>query len=228
MAKILITGGNSGLGFEVAKLLAARGDELFLLGRDLARTKSASEKIAATDLCCDVRDNQAVEAAFAKLSSLDILVNCAGITQYAKLDEQAPEKIAEIIETNLLGTIYCSRAALKLFRPQKSGLILNVSSTSGLPTGGNPYEAAYVASKYGVTGFTDALRKEVVAQGLNVRVLCFNPGGMKTEFFSKAQATKDTTSFMDPAEVAKVVVFMLEVPQGICLDQVVMNRNKAI
>jgi len=71
-----------------------------------------------------------------------------------------------------------------------------------------------------VTGFTDALRKELVAQRLNVRVLCFNPGGMQTEFFTKAKATKDTTSFMDPAEVAKIAVFMLEVPEGLCMDQV--------
>jgi NADP-dependent 3-hydroxy acid dehydrogenase YdfG len=92
--------------------------------------------------------------------------------------------------------------------------------------GGHAEEAAYIASKYGVTGFTETLRKDMIAEGKAIKVLGFYPGGMNTELFAKAGLDRDTSKFMDPKEVAEIVVFIIERPASINMDHVVVNRNK--
>lgn len=229
--KILITGGNSGLGFEIAKLFVSNKHKVIVVGKDKKKLDSAQEQIKSDKLStiqCDLRNHKDIQNQLSKIESLDILINNAGIISYKKLEDEVDDNILDIINTNLLGTIFVTKALLPIFKKQNSGTILNISSTSGLATGGHPEETVYVASKYGVTGFTETLKKEMQEQNLNIRILGFYPGGMNTDLFSKAGLDKDTSKFMDPVEIAKVVVFILERPESINMDHVVVNRNKAI
>jgi short-subunit dehydrogenase len=229
MKKVLITGGNAGLGLEVTKLLLNKDYEVSILSKDKKKLESVQKELDSKKLShiqCDLRNYDEIKNAVSKIDDIDILINCAGIIAYKKLEEHNPQNIKDIIDTNLLGTILITREILPKFKKQNSGVIMNVSSTSGLMTGGHAKESAYIASKFGVTGFTEALRKEMQEEKKNIKVLGFYPGGMNTNFFTKAGLDKDTSKYMDPTEVAEIIVFMLERPNSLNMDHVVVNRNK--
>src|SRR5512139_761860 len=113
---VLITGGNSGLGFEVAKQLVAKGAKVTILGKDKAKVNKAKKEI-------------------------DVLVNNASIIAYKYADEHDPQNIRDMVDANFLGTVFVTRELFPLFRKQNSGTIINVSSTSGLPTGGHTQQS---------------------------------------------------------------------------------------
>lgn len=226
---VLVTGGNSGLGFEVAKELVRKKCKVIILGKDKQKLEEAKEKLGSSlvsNIVCDLRNYHQIEKAADRVNDVDILINCAAIIAYHPLELHDWENIKDIIDTNLLGTIYMTRAILPGMKKKNSGTIVNVSSTSGLMTGGHSQECAYMASKFGVTGFTEALKKEINEEKKNVRVVGFYPGGMQTPLFAKSGLDKDTSKFMPPAEIAKIIVFILERPDSIKMDHVEVNRNK--
>lgn len=228
---VLITGATSGLGLALAQQLAKEKCQLVLLGRDRKKLNQLKSKLGSFKvnlLVCDLKDQRQIKTAVKKLDRVDVLINCAGIIAYQALEKHDWQNIKDIISTNLLGTIFLTQAVLPKMKKQNSGTILNVSSTSGLMTGGHPYESVYIASKFGVTGFTEALKKEIREEKKNIKVIGFYPGGMKTKLYAKAGLKKDIAKFMDPDKVAKIVVFMLRQPDSLVMDNVVVNRNKNI
>lgn len=226
---VLITGASSGLGYETAKLLTKRGAKVIILGKDKKRVEKARRDLksaSVSTIICDVRYSEQVEKTVGKIKKLDVLINSAGIIAYSPLEKHDPNNIKDVIDTNLLGTIYITRSVLQIMRKSNTGVIVNISSTSGLPSGGHANESVYMASKYGVTGFTEGLKKEISEEKKNIRIIGFYPGGMKTELFAKSGLDKDISNFMDPKEIAKIIVFMLERPESIKMDHILVNRNK--
>jgi len=226
---VLITGGNSGLGFETAKELVKKQSKVIILGKDKQKVEKAKKLLNSplvSTLVCDLRDQKQIEAVVKNIKDIDVLINCAGIIAYHPLEKHDVQNIKDVIDTNLLGTVFMTRAILPIMKKKNKGTIVNIASASGLMTGGHPNESVYMASKFGVSGFTEGLKKEIDALKKNIRVLGFYPGGMQTELFSKSGMNKDISNFMPPAEVAKVVVFMLERPDSVKMDHVVVNRNK--
>jgi NADP-dependent 3-hydroxy acid dehydrogenase YdfG len=225
----LVTGGNSGLGLEVVKELIQKDCRVFLLGKDKTKVDAVIKELNSsliTPLVCDIRNFAEVENIFKHIKSIDFLINCAGIIAYHPLEKQDLGEIKNLVETNLLGTIYITREALSLMKAKNRGTVINVSSSSGLPTGGHAYEAVYMASKYGVAGFTDGLKKEIDVEKKNIRIVGFFPGGMQTQLFAKSGDPKDISDFMDPKEIAKIITFILERPESVKIDHIVINRNK--
>lgn len=228
---ILITGGNSGLGFEVARQLVAKGAQVIILGKDKTKVEQAKNKIGGdlvSTIVCDLRDHGQIKKSMAGIKKLDVLINNASIIAYKHIDEHDSQNIRDMVDANFLGTIYVTKELFPIFRKQDSGTIINVSSTSGLSTGGHTQQSVYTATKFAVSGFTDGLKRDVDELGLNLRVLGFYPGGMKTNLYPSAGVDKDISSFMNPVEVAKIIVFMLECPDSIKMDHVVVNRNKNV
>lgn len=226
---ILITGGNSGLGFEIAKEAVKKQSKVIILGKDNQNLENAKKLLNSplvSTLLCDLRDQKQIELIVKKIKKIDVLINCAGIIAYHPLEKHEAKNIKDIIDTNLLGTILVTRAVLPLMKKANSGTIVNVASTSGLMTGGHANESVYMASKFGVSGFTEGLKKEINNLKKNIRVFGLYPGGMQTKLFAKSGMDKDISDFMPPAEVAKIIIFMLERPDSIKMDHVVVNRNK--
>lgn len=226
---VLITGASSGLGFETAKLLVKKGAKVIVLGKDESRVEQARKDLNSSlvsTIVCDIRSSDQVNKTVGKIKKLDVLINSAGIIAYCPLEKHDPQNIKDIIDTNLLGTIYITKSILRLMKKNNNGTIVNISSTSGLPSGGHANESIYMASKYGVTGFTEGLKKEIGEEKKNIRIIGFYPGGMKTELFAKSGLDKDISNFMNPKEIAEIIVFMLERPESIKMDHVVVNRNK--
>ena len=117
---------------------------------------------------------------------VDVLVNNAGFAVLGSIAEMNPDEVREMIETNYLGTFHCTQAVLPRMLARRSGTIVNVSSITGLM--GYARMSTYCASKFAVTGFTEALRDEVIGSGVRVAMVC--PGTTETEFFVRAERGK--------------------------------------
>lgn len=182
-----ITGGGTGIGLATARLLAASGARLTLVGRDGARVQEAATEFEhAHGVSCDVADEASVSAAFSaardRYGSIDILINNAGITPSAPLHAMDLAMWNQTLAINLTGAFLCSRAALADMYHNKWGRIVNVASVAGLQ--GGAYISAYCASKHGMIGMTRALAKEAAKKGVTVNAIC--PGYVETDIVARA------------------------------------------
>jgi NAD(P)-dependent dehydrogenase (short-subunit alcohol dehydrogenase family) len=188
----VVTGGGSGIGAATAEALAQAGARITLMGRDAERLHTQRARLAAfADVHCvtvDVTREASVETAFAeaatRLGTVDILVNNAGQAQAAPFMKTDAALWQRLLEVNLTGAFYCTKAVLPAMVEKASGRIVNVASTAGQI--GYPYVAAYCAAKHGVIGLTRALALEVATKGITVNAVC--PGYTETELLDSALA----------------------------------------
>ena len=180
----IVTGAGSGLGRATARRLASEGAAVACLDVAIEPAEQSAADVAAAGgkaraYRVDVSDPAAVRsvvgAVVADLGRPSVLVNCAGIGKFANAHEMPYEDWARIIGVNLTGTFLMSQAVLP-YMLEGGGNIVNVASNAGLM--GQPYSAAYCASKGGVVNLTRALADEYLRKG--VRVNCVAPGGMST------------------------------------------------
>jgi NAD(P)-dependent dehydrogenase (short-subunit alcohol dehydrogenase family) len=219
----LVTGGGSGLGRATAHRLAAEGAGVAVL--DLAgdaAEKTAAEiaeqggnaRAYAADVSDQASGQAAVAAAAGDLGRPQVLVNCAGIGKFSHTLDVTPEEWSSIIGVNLTGTFLMCQATLPHLL-DGGGVIINVASNAGLM--GQPYSAAYCASKGGVVNLTRALAVEYLKRG--VRVNAVAPGGMNTPMimgFSMPEGVQlkefaSVTSplgYSEPDEIAGLIAFM--------------------
>ena len=222
---VLITGGTSGLGLEVTKQLLKKGASVRVLGKseeNLSKLKKTLLSSKLKTILCDISNHQVIHDALKDIGKVDVLINNAGVFMENPLEESTAEGISQLLDINLKGAIYTTREILPQMKKQNEGFILNVSSTSGLK--GKPLQAVYAASKWGLQGFIDALKVELLPT--KIRIATIYPGGMQTKLFAKAGIKKDTTGWLEPQDVAEVVIFILERPNSMLLEQVVINKTK--
>ncbi|MFN8514595.1 MAG: SDR family NAD(P)-dependent oxidoreductase [Chloroflexia bacterium] len=195
----LVTGAAQGLGFGVARRLAADGARVVLADRSEAVVAAAAEIGAgARGEVCDVADSGAVDALVAAIVAeygcLDILVANAGIGGGGPLAEMTDEAFRRIVAVNLEGTFYCCRAAARAMIPRGGGVIVTIGSIFGRDTPAG--SGAYGATKAGVMALTHALARELGPHG--IRVNCVSPGNMATEMHWAAlqrRATREERPF---------------------------------
>ncbi|GMX65681.1 3-ketoacyl-ACP reductase [Paenibacillus elgii] len=215
----IITGAGKGIGKAIAVELAKEGVNLGLTARtssdleslraELESTYSVKVYTAAADIAKRGEAEQAVGSLIGSLGSLDILINNAGIAQFGTVADMEPELWESIIQTNLMGTYYVTRAALPTLLAQASGSIINISSTAG--ERGFATGSAYCASKHAVLGFTEALMQEV--RKSNIRVTALTPSTVNTELATNAGLKiGDEDRMMQPGDVADLVLATLKLP----------------
>jgi len=202
----LVTGASSGIGAEIALALARRGCRVVLAARRLDRLQALEGQIAelggagaALALSVDVTRPAEVDAAVQRMlerfGGVDLLINNAGIGRMDWLERLDPQgDIHDQVAVNLLGAIYAARAVLPAMMRQRRGHIINIGSLASYL--GSPMYSAYAASKFGLRGFSDALRREVRPWGIRVSVVY--PGGVKTEF-GRAAGAKEARRPRTPA-----------------------------
>lgn len=201
-SSILITGASSGIGQALALHFAQQG-HLVLAG--VRRREDADELIARshggiTPVRLDVTSATSIEAALADVasqtsSSLDVLINNAGLAFSGPLEQTPQEELQRLMDVNVMGTFAVTRACLPMLR-QAQGHIVNISSISGLFAA--PGLSAYVASKHAVEGMTAALRMELAPLG--VKVCSIAPGKIDTPIWDKAlHATETMQAGLAPA-----------------------------
>jgi short-subunit dehydrogenase len=187
----LVTGAASGIGRAIALRLAAEGVNLFVVDvNDVGLANVADEARAAGVQAiarrCDVSEPREVSATVAEILSrwggVDILVNNAGITYYGRTEQMSAEHWDQLVRVNLLSHIQFTRELLPSLLARPEAHVLNVCSMFGLV--GMPKLAAYSTTKFGLVGFTEALRAEYGRDGLGVTALC--PGFVDTNLFASA------------------------------------------
>ena len=178
MSVIVITGSSSGFGLEAALAFARNGDTVIATMRDVAKADELLERVAAEELQIHVRPLDVsmsntfaavVEEIVRKHDRIDVLINNAGIHRGGALEDVDEADLRRVMETNCLGPLLLARAVLPVMRKQQSGLIIMMSSLSGIA--GLPGDLPYAASKFALEGATEALRHEVDRWGIRVALV---------------------------------------------------------
>lgn len=194
----LVTGAASGIGKAIAIALAREGADLYLLDVDEAGLKEVvaevtSLKVKALGKVCDLTKPESISAAVQEILSrwphIDILVNNAGVAYYGPTHKMTGDQWSWLLSINLLAPIQLTRELLPTLLERPEAHILNVCSIAGLVAGGR--FAAYHVSKFGLVGFSEALRAEYGRKGIGVTALC--PGPVRTKLYESAQTGKGST-----------------------------------
>jgi NAD(P)-dependent dehydrogenase (short-subunit alcohol dehydrogenase family) len=184
-----ITGASRGFGRIWAEAALERGDRVTATARKLEDVADLAERFGDTvlPLALDVTDSmqvhKVVQQAYAHFGRLDVLVNNAGVSLLAAVEEASDEQIRDLFDANYLGMVRVLRAALPLLRQQRSGHILGVSS--GLGIGSLPLIGFYAATKWAVEALHESLAQEVRPFGLSVTIV--EPGAYATDFGKSAK-----------------------------------------
>jgi NAD(P)-dependent dehydrogenase (short-subunit alcohol dehydrogenase family) len=182
----VVTGASSGIGVEIARLLAARGDLCILLARRAERLEAIAEELGGEAEPCDVSDRAAVEAVAARVLErhprIDLLVNNAGIPGRTRFLDGDPDVIERLIRINYLGGVWCLRAFLPGLRAAASADIVNIVSVAGVVAG--PPSGPYSASKHAQLAFSRTIAAELHGEGIRVHTV--KPGFAETEGFPQS------------------------------------------
>ena len=222
----VVTGGSRGIGLAIARALLGEGCSVVITGRDRAALKTARVELASSTRdsaeveaeVCDVRDERAVARLFAAIKRrwrrLDILVNCAGISQAMHSVVETPTELwRSVIDINLTGTFFCCRAGVPLM--PRGATVVNVLSIAAKRN--IPNFAAYSASKRGALGLTLTLREELIPQG--IRVVALMPGATATDIWEQFWPEAPREKMVTPASVADAVVYAVTLPEQANLQE---------
>jgi 3-oxoacyl-[acyl-carrier protein] reductase len=207
----IVTGGSRGIGLAIARALVTSDVNVMITGTKEKPLEDAIRELGAMAMAqrADVRDYADVERAFnaaaAHFGGVDILVNNAGVGVFTPVANMSIDQWHNVIETNVTGAFYCSRAVLPHLRKRGGGWIVNISSLSGT----NPFAngAAYCASKAALNAFSESLMQEVRHDG--IRVATIAPGSVNTSFGDHDSGAEWKLS---PDDVAHAVVDLLDHP----------------
>lgn len=221
--RIIITGGSSGMGYAIARLLLRHDHNVYILSRK-AETCDLVQGQKCEGINIDVKDTRQIEKAKVWVekrlqgSFIDLLINCSGIGYEKSLSDITENDYFTLFDTNVKGTIFVTKIFLPLIKNQ-TGIICNFSSIAGIKGFAN--WSLYCASKFAVEGFTQSIRHEV--RPLGIRVMSVRPGSVDTPFYSnlKHEEKKD---FIHPETVAKIVVDALDMEKNAIIEDVFINN----
>ena len=221
----LITGAGKGIGRAVAIALAKEGVNVALLARTEKQLNEVAEEakaqnVKAAVLVADVADinsvNAAAEKAKVELGSIDILINNAGTGKFGKFMELEPAEWEKIVQVNLMGAYYTTRAVLPDMIERKTGDIINISSTAGQR--GAAVTSAYSASKFALIGMSESLMQEVRKH--NIRVSTLTPSTVVTDLaYSSNLIGNEPERVMQPEDLAEFMVSQLKLNRRIFIKE---------
>ncbi len=182
----LVTGGGSGIGAAIARVMTDKGCKVTIIGRNAERLAGVANDLGIAYETADVTDREQVRAAMAaaqeSLGAIDILINNAGAAEAAPFAKMSDEHWDRTLAVNLTGVYNCSKAVIDGMLQRKNGRIVNVASTAALT--GYAYVSAYCAAKHGVVGLTRAMALEYARKGITVNAVC--PGFTDTDIIQSA------------------------------------------
>jgi NADP-dependent 3-hydroxy acid dehydrogenase YdfG len=233
-----VTGASAGIGAATAFALAKEGAAVAIGARRGDRLDELAERIGAEGGTAhpfevDVSDEDAargfIDAAADRMGGLDVLVNNAGLMLLGPVEGTDAEEWRRMIGVNLLGLLYCTQAALPLMREGGGGHIVNLSSVAGRQA--NMGSGVYNLTKWGVTGFSEALRQEAMHSGIRVTVV--EPGFVDTELQGQnenpavveaiAQMREQTGEVLEAEDIAAAIVYVVSQPQRVSINELLVR-----
>lgn len=234
---VLVTGATSGIGKSTAELFAKNGHDLIITGRREDRLKElktqleTNNKIKVTTLCFDIRQLSEVENAISKLSSenkkIDVLVNNAGLAAgLSAIQNGNIDHWERMIDTNVKGLLYISRAVSNLMIENKKGHIINIGSIAGKEVYANGN--VYCATKHAVDALSKSMRIDLLAH--NIKVTAINPGMVETEFSivrfdgdeDKAKKVYAGLQPLKPEDIAETIYWVAHRPPHVNINDVII------
>ncbi|KQU58690.1 3-ketoacyl-ACP reductase [Rossellomorea marisflavi] len=227
----LITGAGRGIGRATAEAFAKEGVHVGLVGRTIENLEKAADELKQYDVnvaiaAADVADldaiTKAVESIRGELGPIDILVNNAGISKFGGFMELTPEEWTNIIDVNVKGVYYTTRAVLPEMIERNTGDIINISSTAGQK--GAPVTSAYSASKAAVIGLSESLMMEVRKK--NIRVTTLTPSTVATDMAVDLKLTDgNPDKVMQAEDMADLMVAQLKLHPRVVLKHAGLWSN---
>lgn len=222
---VVVTGASSGIGRATAHAFAEHGARVVLAARSAASLDEVAAECEARGgqalaVPTDVTDDDAVQElarrALERFGRIDVWVNDAGVMAYGHFTQIPADVWRHVVETNLLGQMSGARAALPQFQAQGSGVLICVASLYSKMT--SPYVSPYVASKFGVLGFAEVLRQELL-DSKNIAVCTILPGSVDTPIYAHAanytgRAVRPVPPVLSPRRVAEAIVRAVEHPRN--------------
>jgi NADP-dependent 3-hydroxy acid dehydrogenase YdfG len=228
---VVVTGGAHGIGAAVARRLAHGGASIVVADLDEPAAREVAIEVAASGASatwrrCDVRSYADVEAlcSFAEeqLGHLSAVVVASGVVDSGSLASGDVAAWHAVLDTNLLGASHVIRAAFSRMKARREGHVVVIGSTSGLET--YVGEPIYCASKWGVTGLVDVLRKEAAPHGVKVTLVA--PGLVDTRLSRSSPLGREELALLEPLQpddVARVVEFALAQPPHVVIGQIMVR-----
>ncbi len=224
----LVTGGSSGIGEGIAKMLVEAGAKVAITGRNPERLAAAAKQLGAHAIQADASKEadavRTMQEVIGKFGHLDILINNAGLGVFKPLVEMSLDDIKRVFETNVFGAMLMGREAARHFVERNGGHIVNIGST--ISHRGAPNGTAYGASKFALRGMTECWRAELRKN--NVRVMLVNPSEVITNFGEAAgfEQAKDNPTKLVPEDIAHAVKAVLEMnDRGFTTEVTVFATN---
>lgn len=225
MKTYIITGASNGIGASLSREIAKRGGKVIGISRNEEKLKSLKNELGDlfSYFICDVQNEKSVADVFEKIISenekIDGLINNAGLGIFNQLESVSLEEWNTQLQTNLTGTFLCTKSIVPQLKKQQSGIIVNIASIAGKM--GIAEAAAYNASKFGVVGFSESIMHEL--RNFGIRVTCICPGSVDTNFFDNVQKKMEASKMMKPSDIANMVCYVLEQPEHLIIDTIIMR-----
>jgi short-subunit dehydrogenase len=223
---ILLVGATGGIGTNTAKLLAASGAKLFLAGRNEEKLSAVAalcnvpaERTFALDITKPAEVSVLKEKYFAQMSSIDILINAAGIGIIKPMDTLDELDFLRSLNTNLYAPFLLAKAFLPAMKELKKGLIINIPGVLGkVPMAG---AAAYSATKYGLVGMMQSIREEL--KRTDIRITNLFLGGVDTPFWDTIDLKVQREKMVQAEEAAKAIWFLCQQPRSAVVSEMVLQ-----
>ena len=225
----VVTGAGRGIGRAISIALAAESATIVLAARTSDTLQEAAEKVTqaggrahvvVTELMDEGSIRNLVKDTEAKFGRLDVLVNNAGITLSASLEETATEDWERLMWVNARAPFILCREALALLRKSPAGYIINIASVVGVK--GYPFQSAYTSSKHALRGMTISLSEELRDSNIRVHLLC--PGGVDTGMVARVRPDIAKDELIKPGEIAELVLYLVTHEGNAVVDELHIRR----
>ncbi|MHC4337686.1 MAG: SDR family NAD(P)-dependent oxidoreductase [Planctomycetota bacterium] len=225
----IVTGASRGVGKAVCLAFAKEGAGIVLAARSVGKLEETAEgvtevggraEIVVGDLCEEEALKNVVKVTKEKFGRLDIVVNNAGVTHSAKLEDTATADWDRLFNVNTRAPFILCREALPLLRKAPKAYIINIASIVGIKC--YPLQSAYTASKHALRGMTKALAEEL--RDTNVRVHSICPGGIDTDMIGAIRPDIKKEDLMQPEEIAELVVYLVTHKGNAVMDELHIRR----
>ena len=225
----IVTGASRGIGKAISLAMAKEAATIVLAARAIDKMNETAKLITAaggkaqiipTELTDECSIKNLVKAAAERFGRLDILINNAGITHSAKLEETLTQDYDRCLNINARAPFILCREALPLLKIAERAYIINIASVVGVK--GYPLQSAYTASKHALRGMTISLSEEL--RGSNIRVHLVCPGGVDTELVQNVRPDIKKQDLMQPEEIAELVLYLLTHKGNAVVDELHIRR----